>query len=326
MPLCVSVDKGAASIALSTLKRIKALRSDLRVTRQGSRVLIPVDESKLDEVEGVLRSIEFSVVDCNPPVVSKTAPPTTPAYDLIGDVALVRSRVLESLGEDEAVSALTSIHPRLKSIYVVEETTGEYRVPSLRLLWGENRSYAEAREYGLVFRVPLGRAYYNPRLAEEHHRVAESVEDGEVVLDMFSGIGGFALHIASLRDAFVVANDKNPEAYKHIIVNVRLNYKKLKGVVYPLNYDAADLVNVLEREVFDRVIANLPTRSLDFAPFYGRLLRSGGVLHLYILSHDILTTYDVVREKLADFSIEGHRLVLEHSPRTGVFRVDLVKR
>ncbi|AFK50992.1 methyltransferase [Thermogladius calderae 1633] len=326
MPLCVSVDKIVASRALSILRRIKALRGDLRVTRQGPRVLLPVDESKLEEIEEALRGLEFAVVDCHPPLVSRTAPPTIPAYDLIGDVAIVRARVLESLGEYEVVSALTSIHPRLKSIYVVEETTGEYRVPSLRLLWGENRGYAEAREYGLVFRVPLGRAYYNPRLAEEHHRVAESVEDGEVVLDMFSGIGGFALHIASLRDAFVVANDKNPEAYKHIIVNVRLNYKKLKGVVYPLNYDAADLVNALEREVFDRVIANLPTRSLDFAPFYGRLLRSGGVLHLYILSHDIMTTYDVISEKLAGFSIEGHRLVLEHSPRAGVFRVDLVKR
>jgi len=50
------------------------------------------------------------------------------------------------------------------------------------------------------------------------------------------------------------------------------------------------------------------------------------VLHLYVLSSDIATTYDIIQVKLRDFSIGGHRLVLEHSPRTGVFRVDLVKR
>jgi tRNA (guanine37-N1)-methyltransferase len=326
MPLCVSVDRRVAGDLIRLLRARGFLRRDLKISRVETRVLIPIEESGVEYLKGLLSGVEHELVECNPPAVARRAFAYIPSYDVIGDVAIVRSRILESISGEEVVSTLKTIHPGLKSIYVVEETVGEYRTMVLRHLWGEKKEYAEAREYGLIFRVPLGRAYYNPRLAEEHHRIAEVTRDGEVVLDMFCGVGGFSIHIASLRDAFVVANDKNPEAYKHVVINIKLNSRRLKGVVYPLNHDALNLPNIIEEEVFDRIIANNPTRSLDFTPVYRHLLRRGGVLHLYVLSSDIATTYDIIQEKLRDFSIEGHRLVLEHSPRTGVFRVDLVKR
>jgi len=69
----------------------------------------------------------------------------------------------------------------------------------------------------LQFKVKLGEVYFNPRLSEEHHRLAEATKSGEVVVDAFTGIGGFAIHIASLKTSLVIANDANPVAYKLLV-------------------------------------------------------------------------------------------------------------
>ncbi len=246
-----------------------------------------------------------------------------PSHDRIGDVVIIRENVLEEYSVDEVVSILRSLYKGLKAIYVKEKTVDEYRVPVLRLLWGSRVELVSHREYGLVFYVLLGRVYYNPRLAEEHRRLASMVRSGERVIDVFSGIGGFAIHIASLREALVVANDLNPYAYRLIILNTVANRKKLVGRIIGLNMDARILPVVFRKGLFDRVIANLPHNSLDFMDVYDHLLRPGGILHLYVLGKDCssITSNSRVRGWIP----MGCRRVLDYSPYTYIYRLNLAK-
>ncbi|MCC5990038.1 MAG: methyltransferase, partial [Thermosphaera sp.] len=75
----------------------------------------------------------------------------------------------------------------------------------------------------------------------------------------------------------------------------------------------------------DRVIANLPKASLGFIEVYDQVLAPGGVLHLYVLTRDVYTAIDDVSKALQGWRIIGHRLVLEYSPGSGIYRFDIVK-
>jgi tRNA (guanine37-N1)-methyltransferase len=318
--LCVEVEKTYAEKAIKALRRSNLILEDYLIQRVGDKVLIPV--AKTPES---LEDTFFRIVECTPGYKKKLIA-NPPSYDLLGEVAIVRSRVLEQRDPEEVVETLLKIHPRMKAVYVKEETVEEYRVPVLKLLWGTPVEEVIVKEYGLSFKVRLGKVYYNPRLTEEHRRVASLVRNGEVVVDLFSGIGGFPIHIASLKTALVLANDLNPTAHELLIENVKSNMKKLKGIIIALNDDARNIPERLPRGgLADRVIANLPKASLGFVKVYNQVLAPGGVLHLYVLTRDVYTAIDDVSNALQGWRIIGHRLVLEYSPGSGIYRFDIVK-
>jgi len=322
--VCISVDKQLAEALIRALRRSNLLNSEYLVTRSNGKVLIPVTTP--DIPGSIIGDVAYELVECSPPRKKRRPSVTAPSYDLVGDVAIVRENALEFMGLDEVIKGLTSIHPNLRAIYVKEETIDKYRVPVLRLVWGEPVEEAVVREYGLSFKVALGRVYYNPRLSEEHHRVASMVRAGEIVVDFFTGIGGFPIHIATATTSLVIANDLNEEAYRLLCENISLNLRKLRGVVIPFNLDARELpgyVNLKDRA--DRVIANLPKWSLEFTSVYDEVLKPGGTLHLYILTNDLESSVSDVQSRLVGWSITGFKLVLEYAPRTGIYRLDLLK-
>ncbi|MEM4888903.1 MAG: methyltransferase [Thermosphaera sp.] len=317
--LCVSIDKRRAEEAITLLRRKGLIDEKYLIERAGDKVLIPVVNTP-----ECLKNISFEIVECDPRIKESRVKP--PSHDIVGNVAILRSKVLETMDPRDVVETLRCTYPRLRAIYVKEETVEDFRVPVLKLLWGEPAEEVVAREYGLSFRVRLGKVYFNPRLAEEHRRIASMVRDGEVVVDLFSGIGGFPIHIASQRFSLIIANDLNPDAYELMVENIVLNKKRLKGFIIPFNNDAAEIPGILgRREAANRVIANLPKRSLDFAETYSTLLAPGGFLHLYVLTRDVEGTAEEVVSLLPEWRIMGKRLVLEYSPGAGIYRFDLFK-
>ncbi len=322
MPVCIEVSRELAETVLRELRK-QGLLDDLHlVQRRDSSVLIPVKENPGSQVR--IGEYIFTAVECSVPEKKKTSV-KLPSLDVIGDVVIIRENVLGLWDTSELINAIRQVYPRVKSIWIKELTVDEYRKPVLRLLWGEEKREVVAKEHGLQFKVKLGEVYFNPRLSEEHHRLAEATKSGEVVVDAFTGIGGFAIHIASLKTSLVIANDANPVAYKLLVENIELNKKKLKGTVIPLNMDARELPFILREGLADRVIADLPMWSTEFADVYNKLLKPGGILHLYRLSRDEYLLLEELENAFSNWEILECRIVMEYAPRTGIFRCDLVK-
>ena len=64
--------------------------------------------------------------------------------------------------------------------------------------------------------------------ATEHQRLVESVKPGDILYDVFAGVGPFAIPAAK-KGCFVHANDLNPESYHWLQHNIELN--KVTGKV-----------------------------------------------------------------------------------------------
>lgn len=322
MPRCVSVDKNLAERAIKELNSMYLIDSDYSITRIDNKVIIPV-KVNIDKI--MLSFGEILVFECTPPTKKRRVSINIPSHDFLGEVVILRRNVLENRDPDELINSIKQVYPRVKAIWVKDETVDTYRKPVLRLLWGEEVKDIVVKEYGLTFRVKLGEVYYNPRLAEEHHRIANSIKPGEVIVDAFSGIGGFTLHIAFRAPCLIIANDINPVAYELLVENILLNRRRLKGSIIPLNNDVMELPSILRLGIAERVLANLPLESLKFSSIYDELMKPGGILHLYMLSSSIYDAKETILEVFESWILRECRLVLEYAPYMGIFRCDLVK-
>lgn len=201
------------------------------------------------------------------------------AFDLIGDIAVLEIPDAIAPRSKLIGKAFHEIHKNFKTILAKRGAiSGVTRTRQYDLLYGEDRTKTIHTEYGCRLAVDVEKAYFSPRLLEEHNRVAQLVEQNEVVVDMFCGVGPFAIHIARQKQVKIIAIDINPSAIDLLRESISLN--RLIGSIVPVNADVRDYVKH-HRLRADRVIMNHPSGASDFIPEACRILKSHGTLHYY---------------------------------------------
>lgn len=130
--------------------------------------------------------------------------------------------------------------------------TNEFRVPEFEVLAGQHSLVTEVKQHGATFRLDYGLVYWNSRLEFEHKRLVDQFKPGQVVCDMFAGIGPFAIPAAQ-RGCVVHANDLNPASAKYLQVNAKLN--KVEARVHVYNMDAREFMRQLMRSGEDAVMS-----------------------------------------------------------------------
>ena len=222
------------------------------------------------------RTLTDTLQDKIPPAMLELVPR---AYDLIGDIAVLE--LPEELHDYSKTigSAFHDIHSHFKTVLAKKGAVfGTTRVRQYELLWGEDTTRTIHTEYGCRLAVDLEKAYFSPRLLEEHNRIANLVQSGELVVDMFCGVGPFAIHICRRTDAHVIAVDINPDAISLLRESLTMN--RLVGQVIPVVADVSEYLSTFEDSV-DRVIMNHPSGAQAFVGDACQVLRAGGVAHYY---------------------------------------------
>jgi len=200
------------------------------------------------------------------------------SFDIIGDIAVIRIPGETQQYAGEIGEALLRFNPHIKSVYMDLGVAGDYRIRKLVHLAGEKRTHTVHVEYGVKIVVDLARAYFSPRLATEHWRVATLVDEGERVLDMFTGVGPFALVIGKhRRPEIVYAVDINPDAIELLRESISLNR------IANVEPHVGDARKVAPGLGVDRVIMNLPHGAEEFFPAAVSALRGTGTVHLYTI-------------------------------------------
>ncbi|MGC9133059.1 MAG: class I SAM-dependent methyltransferase [Nanopusillaceae archaeon] len=151
------------------------------------------------------------------------------SYDIIGDIAVIKKPLKYS--EEEYVKKILEKYRFIKTILLQEtDVLPPYRVPKYKILYGENKTETINIEYGLKFKVDVGRSYYSSRLANERYRIAKEVKEGEEVLVMFSGVNVYPIYISKFSKAKIIYSiELNPFAVKYGLENVKLN--KVNNIV-----------------------------------------------------------------------------------------------
>lgn len=160
--------------------------------------------------------------------------------------------------------------------------SGSYKLRELIHLAGEERSETIYKEHGCRFKVDIRKVFITPRLNYEHLRVAKLVREGEIVINMFAGVGTFSIIMARLsRPRVVHSIDINPHAYELMKENIAMN--KVESIVIPYLGDAAEVIAERLVRTADRVLMPLPDLALSYLPHALSAIRgSSGTLHVYL--------------------------------------------
>jgi len=198
---------------------------------------------------------------------------TLPRHELVGGIAVMLDR--DPAGAANILTTRPSIHT---VVYAASEVSGEYRTREFEILAGTPTTRTEVIEYGHRFTVDLTEAYFSARLSTERQRINNQVHKNETILDMFAGVGPFAITLAK-KAAFIVASDINPQAIMLMLENISLN--RVKNII-PMLADAHRVPAVLPWK-FDRIVMNLPLAGKEFLPEAFRMCKTGGKIHFYTL-------------------------------------------
>jgi tRNA (guanine37-N1)-methyltransferase len=210
------------------------------------------------------------------------------SYDIVGDIAIIR--LTEGSRKYAALVAETimKIHKNVKTVLAqTSPVRGDYRLRELTHIAGENKTKTVHRESGCMFAVDLKTCYFSPRLSFERMRVAKLVGNGEVVVNMFAGVGCFSIIIAKHSKAGMVYSiDINPAAVQFMWENIKLN--RVQGKVFPLEGDAKNIILERLQGVADRVLMPLPEKALEYLPYAFSALKNGwGWIHYYDFEHAV---------------------------------------
>ena len=202
------------------------------------------------------------------------------AFDQIGDIIIVR--IPDSLISKKEIigkSLLEQVKTANSIFYQSSPVEGDFRTRNLQLISGENKTQTEYRENGCRFIVDVEKAFFSPRLSTERERISNLIEDDEIVVNMFGGVGMFSILAAKKKRCTVYNIDINPIASKLCEENIKLN--KLKGEVISLNGDSTEIVQKQLLEKSDRVLMLLPERSDEFLDIAISSLKKTGIIHYY---------------------------------------------
>ncbi len=284
---CIAVPSQKGEEARKALLEKGLLRKELAIARDDEFIYIPINEGEENQVMGydviekdfrvlIKRSSNYKDLVEVPEEMQALLPSS---FDVVGKVAIVKLPDELLSFKEKIGGAILKANMSIETVAIDAGVEGEERIRQLEIVTGKKNTETIHKEYGIEMEIDVSKVYFSPRLATEHWRIAQMVKEGEVVIDMFCGVGPFSILIAKHRNPKkVYALDVNDVAIHYLKRNIERN--KLSNIT-PLHGDSKILVSTLENA--DRIIMNLPFGSYEFLPAALSNIKNNGKIHYYII-------------------------------------------
>jgi tRNA wybutosine-synthesizing protein 2 len=273
--------KAIAEKFLDTTRRIREVR-----TQEGIFLEIPVIEDAGEKVEDF-----FVTEQQNPKFQQRTLSlkeylkdsfseaeltHIPSGWQVLGDIIIVRIPEVLEYKKIRIAEALLSMYPKCKSVIRDLGIEGQFRQPKRELLLGSGTETVH-KEHGCLFKQDVTKVMYSKGNLEERKRMSR-VGEGEVIVDMFAGIGYFSIPMAvHSKPKKITSIEINPESFAYLQENIRLN--KIESMIYPICGDCSKLT---PEGTADRVIMGyVGTTHYYLEPAIKALKESGGILHYH---------------------------------------------
>ena len=283
---CVAVDRTDGEQSRQALATAGVLDDDYQIVHEEGTLYIPVTDPT-----GVPAEFETTSRELPPRRTVQTPADILgyePSLERLGEVVIVDEDDSERAHEI-ADAVMASDLPARSVLNRASKIKGELRVRDWEVLAETDNSDVDRsptetvhREYGHEFLLDLDAVYFSPRLATERHRIVQQIQPGERVVDMFAGVGPFAIPAAAA-GAEVVAVDLNETAIEYLRENARRN-----DVSEPITAISGDIREVVADYSgwADRLIMNLPHSAGEFVETAVDLAGDDCVIHYYDIQHD----------------------------------------
>jgi len=228
-------------------------------------------------------------------------------WQILGDIIIVR--IAEVLEENKLkiAEALLSKCPNCKSVVRDFGIEGRFRLPKRELLLGSSTETVH-KEHGCFFKQDVTKVMYSKGNLEERKRISR-MGKGEIVVDMFAGIGYFSIPMAvHSKPKRITSIEINLESFAYLKENIKLN--RVGNVIVPIFGDCSEFT---PKGTTDRVIMGYLGNTDYYLEHAIKTLKSsGGILHYHeTVPENLVRTRPQERIQKAAESLEKKVEILE---------------
>jgi tRNA wybutosine-synthesizing protein 2 len=152
---------------------------------------------------------------------------------------------------------------------------GEFRETNYELLYGEDTITVHV-ENGIKYKLDVAKVMFSPANVKERVRMAKVAKPGELVVDMFAGIGHLSLPMAVHKGAMVIAIEKSPYTFRFLVENIWLN--GVQDLMTPYNMDNRDFP---AENIADRILMGYVVTTHEFIPKALSIAKDEAVIHYH---------------------------------------------
>ena len=202
-------------------------------------------------------------------------------YQRVGDILIVSLHPSLIKHEKEIGEIILKNIPNVRVVCrKTGPVKGETKKPQLKVIAGDKNTETIHKEGKCIYKLDVRKVMFSKGNINERHRLQKQVKEGEVIVDLFTGIGYFSVGIAKFCNPKIIyAIDVNPIAIKYLKENIKLN--KVEGIIVPILGDCREVVKKLGK-VADRVIMGFLPRTYRFLDSaFSVLKEEGGIIHYH---------------------------------------------
>ncbi len=232
--------------------------------------------------------------------------------------------------------AYLDLLPKMRSVYINKgRVIGSFREPeNIEFLVGEDNPIVEHKEHGIKYRFNITKIMFSKGNLNERRFLATLVKKGEIVVDMFAGMGYFSLAIAKHSDVGQIYSiELNPTSYKTLLENIKINH--LEEKIIAINGDCKKEVLELSKSGIraDRVIMGVLPAPKEYVKEALSLAKEEGTIYHYegVVEKEAYTSLfkefeEICQEEQFNCELESHRFVKSYGPNLFHIVLDIFVR
>ncbi|MDD5416543.1 MAG: class I SAM-dependent methyltransferase family protein [Candidatus Aenigmarchaeota archaeon] len=230
-------------------------------------------------------------------------------YYILGKILILK--LDKSLIKHKKIIGKTilEILPYVHTVVLDKGIKGVKRKPKIEIIAGCRSTQTMHKEHGKQFLLDVSENMWSKGNKAERERMLKSIKQGEIIVDMFAGIGYWAIYVAE-KAKKVYAIDINPKAIEYLRRNAYLNHVQSKIEI--LEGDCRKFASPLEG-IADRIIIGYIYDTERFLPAALKIAKKHCIIHFHknVAEKDILK----VKKKLEKYGSVKFRKVKSYAPK-----------
>lgn len=222
------------------------------------------------------------------------------SYQVLGKILLIKLKPELKRQKKMIGKAVLEMFPYIHTVCLIKGIKEITRKPDIEVIAGckEKKPVPSTqtlhKEYGCQFLLDVSEIMWSKGNKEERMRMTNLAKPGEIVVDMFAGIGYFSIFLAKYsKPEKIYSIDINPKAIEYLRKNVWLN--NVENKIEILEGDCRKYADLLENTA-DRIIMGYLFDTEKFLPSALKIAKKRCLIHFHRIAKNEET--EKIKEKI----------------------------